>query len=402
MGLLAACVFLVLAPQAPVAAVPIVQDPPTAQPAGPSPDEAKALATLEKQGDKADVAGLAILAGSNDAAIAKRAAWVLANSKNKAALRPLQDVVAGNAHADARVFAMQAVLRFQDVSATQTAVDALRDADRRVRTLAAEFLGKLKRPAAVDPLLGLVEGTRTASEPGAATDVQAALLALHDLGAVDKLLRIATALHDSKAEGTGEALAFCCQNLSPKLPAAEQTTFLLAILGHREPLVRRFAIGRLGELADPTSAKALEGHLGNETKELRPLVEVALARVRNDKVAPPTDEVARATHNLQALLHTGKTWWNGLEPLHQGIAAGVPVVFLIAVVMVVRARRRRAHAAAAAATIALVQPSETFAAEAAAEAEQLADEAEQYADEPAAEGAEQAEEWQEHDVAARR
>jgi HEAT repeat protein len=378
MGMLASCLLFVLTPQEPT--------PPTT---GPTPvpvqvtapqDAPSTLAALEKAGEKADQQQLVALTTGEDAAIAARAAWLLAKSKDKTALAALHEVTANSPHADARAQAMQALTRLQDVGSTATAIAALQDEDRRVRTLAAQLLGRTKRPSAIEPLLALIDESRTGGEKGLATDLQAALLALNDLGAADSLLRAATALHDSPAEGTGEALAFCCQGLVPKLGKDEQVTFLLAILAHRETLVRRYAIGRLAELEDPATAKALEGRLATEGDELRPLVQMALAQIRKDKLAPPTDEMARASHNLQALVHTTKTWWATLDTTAQAAVAGGPVALLIVVALLLRGRRRRAQAAAAAATIAMVQPSDEFVAQTAAEADRLAADAEALAE----------------------
>ncbi len=372
MALLALCLVSVLTPQDPAPAVnapmPSVTPAVTTQ----ASDGAATLAKLETAGSQADPMALARLTRDTDQAIASRASWLLARRQDRPALQAMQTVVVDSPHADARTHAMQGALRFGDAASTATAITALGDSDRRVRTFAAQLLGKLKRPAANDPLLGLIESSRTTCEPGIATDLQAALLALHDLGAGDCLLRVATALHDSKAEGTGSALAFYCQGLALKLEPSQQVTFLLAVLGHREPLVRRFAIGRLAELRDATSVKALEGRLATETDELRPLVELALAQVRNDKPAPPVDEMARATQNLRAIASTLQAQWQALLPWQQGATVGGVVLMLLAIVLMRRRSRAARDAAAAAATMALVAPSDEYVAEAEAEAEQLA------------------------------
>lgn len=355
------------------------QDPAPQDPASPLPSgsaDAAALAAQERAGAKADLAELARLGTSDDADVAARAAWLLGRDQRPGRVELLQQLVGASPHADARVFAMQALVRLGDVASTPTGIAALEDPDRRVRTLAAQLLGRLRRPAAREPLLALLDHSRTDDEPGPATDVQAALLALHDLEATDLLLRAATAVHDSRVEGAGTVLAYCCQGLSPKLGRRDELTFLLAILDHREPLVRRYAIGRLAELGERSTAGALEGRLAKEGNELRPLVEVAIAQIRKDKAAQPDDELQRALQNAQALLATAKRTWNGWTPAQQGMAAGVPVVLMLLLLVVRRGRRRAAAAAHAAATLAMVQPSEQFAEQAAAEAEALAAEAE--------------------------
>lgn len=369
MALLATCFVLLLVPQEPSPPVPDAPATVTATPA-------EQLAAAEQAGAEAAAETLVGLALADDAAVAARAAWLLAGETGKAPLPALHEVVAKSPHADARAQAMQALDRRRDAASAGFAVEALHDGDVRVRTLAAQLLGKLQHRPAVEALTGLIDESRTRTAKDPSTDLQAALLALHDLGAASHLMRIATALHDSKVEGTGEALAFCCQGLGPKLSPTEQTTFLLAILGHREALVRRHAIGRLAELADPRTTSALEARLATETRELRPLIEVALMQVRRDKT-PPSDEMGRAGQNALVMWQHVTTWWSSLEPTMQAVAAGAPVLGLVVLVLLVRTlRRRAADKAAAAATVALVQPSEEFMAQAAAEAEELAAEAE--------------------------
>ena len=156
----------------------------------------------------------------------------------------------------------------------------------------------------------MLDESRTDCPKGPATDPQAALLALHDLAPPIRCCARRPRCTTARPRPPAKRLAFCCQSLVPKLAKADQVTILLAILGHREPPVRRFAIGRLAELEDPATAKALSGRLATEGNELRPLVELALAQVRKQKMAPPTDEIG-ATQNLQAC--TAKTRWLALD-----------------------------------------------------------------------------------------
>ncbi|MBL8754547.1 MAG: hypothetical protein JNK15_14680 [Planctomycetes bacterium] len=375
MGPLVLCLVAVLSPQQTAATAP-----PTATPTAATQDpvvapahaDAVALAAIERAPAEADPVELARLAGSADAKVAERAAFLLASRKDRPAYEPMRTVARQSPHAGARVQAMHGVLRIADVGSTTTGIEALQDPDRRVRTLAAQLLGTLKRPTAVEPLLAAIEGAPQQREPGPATDLQACVLALHDLGAHEVLLRVATRLHDLTAEGTGPVLAFACQGLLPKMQKEQQTTFLLAILAHREPVVRRFAIAELSARKDPSTAKALEGRLAAETDELRPLVELALANVRQDRSAT-RDELGRARHNFDLLVASATKHWQALLPWQQGCVAGIPVL-LVALWLFARARARRAAAAAAAAeTLALVAPSESLADEAAPVDESIAE-----------------------------
>jgi hypothetical protein len=401
MGLLELCLLSLMSPQAPTAPAPAASAAaavaaPTTAPAASSNDR-DALVALERAGDKAPSEELVRLASVEDPAIAARAAWILARGKDATRVEPLQRVVAGSPHATARAQALQGLLRHHDVSSTATAIAALDDGDRTVRTLAAELLGKLRRPTAIEPLLAVLDRARSGTQPGPATDLQAALLALHDLGASEHLLRAATAIQDGKAEDTGAALTFLLQGLAGKLDPARQQTLALALLDHRELLVRRFAIGRLAELGQPSAASALEGRLAKEGDELRPLVEVALAQVRKDDLQPPTDELERALHNARAIQHATARWWQKLSPVAKGGVVAAPVLLITVLWLLARRRRAAAAAASAAATVALVQPSEEYVEQMAEEAEQLAAEAEQVAEADAE--AEASEELETHGAA---
>ncbi|MBL8730330.1 MAG: hypothetical protein JNM25_18070 [Planctomycetes bacterium] len=377
MRLLEFCLLPLLSPQSPAPAA--TPTPPEVVAAAATETaqggDREQLLAAEQAGANADAKVLRQLADSTDVAVAARAAWLLGKLNQPEAETLLREVATGSPHAAARLQAMQPLTQKAQAASFATAVEALADADVGVRTLAAQLLGKLRRPAAVAPLMARIErGERTGDGP--ATDLQAALLALHDLGAGDQLLRIATALDDRPAIGVGPALTWCFQELSPKLDPKTQTTLLVAALDHREPLLRRYAIGRLGELAVPSTANALEGRLAKETAELRPLVEVALAQVRGDDKPPPSDEMERALANAKSLMAGARARWDRMPLQDRVIATTIPVSLLLVLMLAGRLRRRRAQAVTAAATVALVAPSEEhleqMAAEAEAEAEAMA------------------------------
>ncbi len=375
MGLLELCLLPLLSPQEPAAnGSPVT---PAAAVAAPAPDpDVLALLAAERLGANADVTVLATLASSKNETVAARAAWLLGRTKDQQTEALCGEVATKSPHAEARLQAMYALRNHGDTSAVTAGLQGLLDSDRRVRTIAAQLLGRLRRPTAVEPLLALLDRSRT-DRPGSATDLQAALLALHDLGAAEHLLRAATAIHDGKATGTGEALAFCFQDLSPQLERKQEITTLLAVLDHKEPLLRRFAIGRLAELGDPTTAPALQARLNQET-ELRPLVEVALVQLRGDEQEPSTDELERALTNVRHLAARAATRWAALTEMERWIGGTVPVALLVLLLVTIRMRRRHAAAAAAAATAALVAPSDEYLEEMNAEAEALAEQTEAF------------------------
>lgn len=361
---------------APVTAPVSEQQPapaPSAPAVAPAPtgdNERAVLAAAERAGAKADPATLAPLTSSNEEAIAARAAWLLGKCEDPRALDLLRAVSGESPHATARLQAMSALLRHKDNASVPAGIKGLEDADIRVRTSAAQLLGKLRRPAGITPLVALIEsGKRDETAP--ATDVQAALVALHDLDATEELVGVAAALNVRPANGIGQALVYYFQQLSPKLAPEQQVTLLLTVLDHQDTLLRRYAIGRLGELADPKTATALEGRLAKEGPELRPLVEVALTQVRGEPAKPRGDHFERALAELKGLAAAAETRWNKLSSNGRIIVGASPVALLLMLMLLGRRRRRRAEAIAAAAAVALVAPSEEHLAEIAAEAEAL-------------------------------
>jgi HEAT repeat protein len=378
---------------------PVAEPPPASQDDGtapPDPAEVEALAAAERAGARVDPSTLVPLVHSANAAIATRATWLLGSLKNPATFDQLASVAGGSPHADARFQAIAALLRGGEPRALTLAIAALDDSDRRVRTAGAQLLGRLRNQASATSLLALLDRGKELTEDGApATDLQAALLALNDMGARPSLLPAAMALNEVDASaGAGEALTFFFQTHSPELGTKEELTLLLAVLDHREPLLRRYAIERIGELKDPMATSALEQRLPRESAELKPLLEVSLAAVRRDRDTPPGDEIERAKANLKALATSLQQRWNALDDQQRMIAAGAGAGGLLLVFCVFalwrRARRRAKAAAAAAATAAMVAPSDEYLSEMAEKAEALAEEAEQLADEPAEAAAPQA------------
>ena len=364
MGLIELCLLSLLSPQEPAGAQSPVREVPQPTPTA-AESAAKAdigqdprarLQALEADG-KPDAAELLALTTTDDDDAAARAAWLLANSDDPECTARLPEVLTRSPHAAARRQALQKLRIVGDVDSMPHALQALRDEDRDVRTLAVLLLGKLRRPAAREPLLNLVHDH--AGDGGEASDVVAAILALADFGTPDHLLRMSTAVDDGTVAGTGQALAYAFQTLSPKLPADEELTTLVAVLGHREAVLRRYAIERLAELGDDRAIPALEARLATEGKELRQLLEVAIAQLRGDD-EPATGELARAAGNAKILWARLQGWWRNLAPAMQATAAAAPVLLIAVVWLLVRLARRRRHDADARVTAALVQPSDDY------------------------------------------
>lgn len=371
MGLLELCLLPLLSPQDPAATVPtqadkapaVVTAAAAAAPAAPAaaatgepphadPVDVAALQRLERS-ERLDFELLDRLLSHHNPAVALRAVWLLGQKPTGEALPRLLQLAQGSPSAEARVQAMAALLRVAPATALAVAMAGLDDDDVRVRTLAAQLLGRLQAPAAERALLALLR--RPASPP--AKDATAALLALHDLKAQSQLLPAAEAIAASGTEGLGQALAFYFQGVSPTLPERTETPLLLSVLDHREPMLRRYALGRLTQLAPADATAALEARLARETAELRPLVEIALTRCR-PPVAPIVAPGTAAS--AEGMLQTLKQRWAQLDQNQQWLVYGLGGGFLLGGLglLVALSRRRRIAAATPSSIADLVAPSQ--------------------------------------------
>lgn len=352
--ILAALPALAPAPQDPVPpAAPGGETAPVAM----SREEASGvLRRVELAGKaEADLDALTDLLAHPDPAVAGRAAWLLGEWLVVDRAADLAECLGNSQSAEVRLQALAALDRLRDDSTTPAIVAATTDADVAVRALAVQAVVHRGADVGVAPLLALVERNgKTASTDGA-PDVASALVGLADLRATESLLAAARSVRFTSNE-TGTALAFLFQSLSPRLASSDEATTLVAVLAHPEPLLRRYAIQRLGELRDPATAPALEARLATEAEELQPLVRVSLEQVRGEVIAP-ADLAERAKHNALALARMLEREWNSMRDgtkISAGAAAGV---FALGIAMIVVARRRTRRAEAAREAAALVAPS---------------------------------------------
>jgi len=358
MGLIEICLFALVAPQGP-AAVGATETAASPQ---------AQLAQLEQAGEYADADALVSLTLNAEPAVAARSAWLLANSRNPSHTAALPRVAAESPHAEARLHSLNGLLQRLDPDSTSTAVDALDDPDRAVRTVAANLLGGLGEPAAAEPLLRVLHADTARAGATDATDVKAALVALADLGEPQHLLRMATALDHDAAPECGEALAYAFQELSPRLDARRETTALIAVLGHRAQLLRRYAITRLTELRAPRSVAALEARLTREGAQLLPLIEVAIAQLRGSAVATVGEHgtVAPgegAAGTVSAVKAKAMAWWRALRTTDVIALSLITTALFAGLWMIRRALRNRALLAEGEAAAALASHSDEYFAE---------------------------------------
>jgi len=327
-----------------------------ASPTAVDAQEVALLSQAEQQGNKADVATVALLLASSSPAVAARAAWLLGTLGSKDSV-PALITACSRPEPNVRLQALAALQHLGDARAMQPAIAMLGDADRALRTLAATMLGRLHSKSAVAPLQALLDSEGQAVPDGKPDPVIATLLALSDIGEPRCLMQAAssTTLVDPDV---GTALTYLFQTLSPQLPKKEEGTLLLAVLDHPNDLLRRYAIQRLGELKDPATAAAIEGRLANEGKDLQPLLRVTLAAVRGEnEIAPETDALTRAKDNFDGLVQRAQQRWSRLSADQRlcALACTLSGAVVLLLLMVLRKRRRRA--ARADAVAALVAPS---------------------------------------------
>jgi hypothetical protein len=294
-----------------------------------------------------------------DPKIAARAAWLLGDWKIRQAAEALAGAAVHHNSPAVRLQAMSALARVADESVLEAVTTATTDAEPRIRALAAQALGHIDSEIATASLLGLLEkyGKEPVREPP--VDLITALLVLHDRGQTSAMLPAASAIKFSQPQ-LGQALTFLFQDLSPKLEPKTEAKTLIAVLDHPESMLRHYAIQRLGELRDPSTAPALEGRLAKEGAELQPLIHVSLAQVRGDTQHTGDDLLGRAKSNVAAIAQMIQRRWSTMPlPVRLAVAGGAAAILVLGVVTLVwlRRARRRAHADAVAA---MVAPSQSY------------------------------------------
>lgn len=342
------------------------------------PEQVAALQAAEADPESSSVVGLVTLAESEHPGVAARATWLLRQRESAPANAALAELATASAHAEVRVLAVHALLRAGDATFAGTAIDCLDDKDMRARTLAAQLLGRLRHAESAGPLLAMIASRAKIADNGAPSlDLQAALLALADLGSPQHLLPAATALDGCRAEDYGPALTFYFQSHSAKLDPADEATLLVAVLGHSALTLRRYAIGRLSELRDLTTVKALEGRLAVEGPELQPLITVALSQIRRQQPGNGEPSEAAAGEGIVARLEAR---WNALSANQRLLIGGLAGVCLLLVVAITFLIGRRRRARRVSDTAALVAPSEGHLEHLEAESQALAEAADDLID----------------------
>ncbi len=309
--------------------------------------EAFQMIIAAEESGQGEAGKLIPLLDSENVELASRAAFALGKLQMTEAVPDLIKIVSTHPQMEVRRFAMSALKDMRDPRSIQTSAAALTSSDIRLRTLAADNLGRLRKEEAVDPLLGLLAGEASkASDADSRMDRVQALLSLCDIGNARSLLPAASSVGaGSKAEE--EALTYMFQVLTPKLEAEEEATTLMAVLDHESVLLRRYAIQRLGEMKDSNAVPALEERLAVEGDELKPLLEAALNGMIDEGSGSSTINTGAALLRLKQWKQQAIDYWQGLaqaerNKLIAGSAGGVILFFTL--IFLARRRRRQKRA----------------------------------------------------------
>lgn len=316
----------------------VVGTEPETKPQAANPDEKllSFLEVLEKTGKKGKSSPELLLALENTSVtIRARAAFLAGELAMQDAVPKLCNLVASEPDSEAGAQAMAAIAKLVDPRGRQAAITALGCQTAATRAAAASLLGKLRAQDAAAPLVNFLA---TANTEGGEDKVQA-LTALADIGSTASLLPAATACRSDDKQ-IGVALAYLFQTLSKKLEPAEEGNQLMAVLDHPSPLLRRFAIQRLGEMKHKNATAALEGRLAKEDPTLQPLIRVSLDAIRG-----PVVEAQEAPTTAQTFVHKLTQLWERQTPAQRTVlggivGAGVLLILLIGT-LVARVRRQR-------------------------------------------------------------
>lgn len=311
----------------------------TSKAPAPSPDEklVALLDALEKNGKKGKSSPELLLALEHQSTeVRARAAFLAGQLAIADAVPKLCTIVTNEPDTAAGRQAMATLAKLVDPRGRQAAIAALGCKTVETRAAAAFLLGKIRAQDAIDPLVNFLAGS--GSEGG--EDRIQALTALADIGVAACLVPAASACR-SDDKKVGAALAYLFQSLSSKLAPTEEAPKLMAVLEHPAPLLRRYAIQRLGELKEKSATAALEGRLAKEEPALQPLVRNALDAIRG-----PSATAVESPNAAEGVVRKLTLFWERQTPAQRtvlgGIVGVVVVVVLLSLLLVVRMRRMRA------------------------------------------------------------
>lgn len=295
-------------------------------------DVARAQVSLDRAKRRNNVAAIARFLDHRSPTIQARAAHYLATLRDEGSVPQLVLLLERSNQPIVRQNVVRALGAIGDDMSLATLVKALADRDGRVRLQAATGLLGKSVLGSKKALLGMIDNFAK-DEHG---DRSQAALALNDAGDASVLQRL-VAVTPSPNERFGQALAFCFQNLSPKLEPQAETALLIKALASAVRPLRAYAIGRLGALGRIEALEALMARTSEEDAEMQPLLTKAINAVR------PADEpdVHGTLRNIGRSLTGLYAKFGQLPPMMQYAIMLTPIGLLLAILGLWLARRRR-------------------------------------------------------------
>ncbi|KAF5416619.1 MAG: HEAT repeat-containing taxis proteinF [Candidatus Methanogaster sp.] len=171
--------------------------------------------------------------------------------------------------------AAEALGKIGDPRAVEPLIVALQDEDPGVRGNAATALGMIGDQRAVDPLIVAIQD----EDPGVGKHVANALGMIGDIRTIEPLI---TALGDADWNVRGNA-ASALGGIGDKISVEP----LITVLGDEEPYVREQAVESLGRIGDPRAVELLIVALQDEDLDLRWHAASALGRIGDKRAVEP-------------------------------------------------------------------------------------------------------------------
>jgi len=190
----------------------------------------------------------------------------------KPAVGPLIDELA-RADPLVRRQAVQALGEIKDPRAVKPLIGLLNDRDALIRRHAIEALGKIKDVRAVSPLATRLSDKR--EESHVRTAAAEALGTLRDPAALESLIAALKVSDWALRSRAAEALG--------KIGDVRALDPLVDALRDQDPVVRGYAVEALGELKDPRATVPVRAALGDRDREVRKKAEEALNKMKGGR-----------------------------------------------------------------------------------------------------------------------
>jgi HEAT repeat protein/beta-lactamase regulating signal transducer with metallopeptidase domain len=230
----------------------------------------------ERQVNQRAIAGLSLALSDRDPLVRLAAAEGLGGIEDPRAIEALSRALRTDESVEVRRMAAWALGEIEDAAAVPALSDALRsDRDDEVRRMAAWALGEIESATAVEALGAALKD----SSPEVR---KTAVWALGEIESPNGVPHLLPFLKDESAEIRSQAAWALGEIESPRAVAA-----LAAVLDDREPKVREMAVWALGEIEDQNAVGALSKALSDANVGVRRKAAWAIGELDIEGEAPP-------------------------------------------------------------------------------------------------------------------